>query len=118
MAGIALPSALPEEQEPGWIRCLFLPAVQMGVQAAEGVGVASETGLAEERAPAVSEAAPEAAPAVEPLSENEVAVEMQEIETAAPSCEGWRQVKRLLRKSLLLAWLSAFGLFGVWVKGR
>ena len=88
MAGIALPSALPEEQEPGWIRCLFLSAVQMGVQAAEGVGVASETGLAEERAPAVSkaapEAAPEAAPAVEPLSEGEEAVEMQEIETAAP----------------------------------
>ena len=52
------------------------------------------------------------------LRENEAAVEMQEIETAAPSCEGWRQVKRLLRKSPLLAWLSAFGLFGVWVKGR
>jgi hypothetical protein len=33
------------------------------------------------------------------LRENEAAVEMQEIETAAPSCEGWRQVRRLLRKS-------------------
>jgi hypothetical protein len=78
-----VPTALPEEVEPELTRFLYLPAVQMGVQA-EGAGLSVETGWAEERAPVVFEAAPEAVPAVEPLSEGEEAVEMQEIETAAP----------------------------------
>ncbi|MBU6351286.1 MAG: hypothetical protein KGS73_14185, partial [Chloroflexi bacterium] len=117
VAGIAPPSALPEEEEPGWIRFLYLSAVQMGVQA-EGAGLSVETGWAEERAPVVFEAAPEAVPAVELLSEDEAAVEMQEIETAAPECEGWRLrqgVRGLLKKEPPAL---AFGLFWVSVKGQ